>query len=253
MKIEILNAKKCISNILNLDISLLTNKKMAKIINNNLHNKVGKVYIATMSRTKKWPEIPENVKKLNVTSAQGKDNENRRDFSPMTEVKGGYRGFYNFESFWQSGKVFDHENLPENKTKDWWLKNKEPKRRYSSNSPISKKIKIKNVKVKYSKWKEFPDEKMGYIESRKKVYVPFYFDYMKDKEMAKKWKIRVNNGENVVIYDYDGPKTKNGYPDCHEVSLEYLKEKINDPQFPFGHGYVVAAWLLNIKPEEYII
>ena len=64
----------------------------------------GKVYIASMNLRGSWAQAPENSVKLNVTSAQGKVNKNRRDFSPMTFVEGGYEGFCNFEAFWQSKK-----------------------------------------------------------------------------------------------------------------------------------------------------
>jgi len=42
---------------------------------------------------------------INVTSAQGKENPNRKAFSPMTEIEGGYKGYYCFENYWQAGKV----------------------------------------------------------------------------------------------------------------------------------------------------
>ena len=37
-----------------------------------------------------------------------------------------------------------------------------------------------------------------------------------------------------------------------EVNIGNLRNKINDPKFPFGHGYVVAAALLDIEPKDYI-
>ena len=52
----------------------------------------GKVYIASMKMRGKWAERPENTKIINVTSAQGKNNLFRRDFSPMTGKE--YKGFY---------------------------------------------------------------------------------------------------------------------------------------------------------------
>jgi len=36
------------------------------------------------------------------------------------------------------------------------------------------------------------------------------------------------------------------------VTKEMLKEKLNDPSFPFGHGYVVAAAILGLTPEDYV-
>jgi len=47
------------------------------------------------------------------------------------------------------------------------------------------------------------------------------------------WK-KVENGKNVVVYDFDGPRN-DGSVTCLEVSLEMLQEKINDTRHPFGN------------------
>ena len=203
--------------------------------------KPGKVYIASMNLRGKWANAPKDAIKVNVTSAQGKNNKNRRDFSPMTFIPSLYKGYANFESFWQSGKVF--EGIDVKKVKNFWKNVSEktgPKRRFPGS---------KGIKVLYSK---FNGEKMDYITSRKKVYVPLYFDLMKHKEMALFWKKEVENGNDVVVYDFDGPRLDNGEVTCIEITIDKLKQKINDTRFPFGHGYVVAAYLKNIYPDEYI-
>ena len=66
---------------------------------------VGKIYIASMNMRGKWADPIVDSVKLNVTSAQGKNNKNRLDFSPMTKIDDGYKGYWNFEHYWQSGKV----------------------------------------------------------------------------------------------------------------------------------------------------
>jgi len=203
----------------------------------------GTVYIASMNLRGTHATVPVGAKKLNVTSAQGRANPNRRDFSPMTESH--YKGFdgteyYNFEAFWQSGKVFD--GIPEAKTKAYWRTIQEPKRRYPGS---------KGIPVRYSTWAG-NDERMDYITSRKRVYVPLYHELMKDTEMANEWRERVQNGQDVVIYDFDGPRLPEGSVTCIEVTLASLKEKIEDGRFPFGHGYVVAAYLANIPIDQFI-
>ena len=225
----------------------------------------GKVYICTMKRglARPKPDTDEKFLSLNVTSAQATENEDRRDFSPMTEIPGGYRGFWNFEHFWQSGKV--HTGFDDNYIKSVWKSLKEPTR-YFPISEIKKYCKKNKIaiptkdseireffmkKLTHSSWDGF-DEKMDWVTSRKKVYAPLYFEYMKDKPSALKWKKLREDGKNIVVYDFDGPKDKDGNGICLEVTLETLREQINNTRFSFGHGYIVAGWLLGIRPEEYI-
>lgn len=201
----------------------------------------GKVFIASMNLRGEWASAPAGTVKVNVTSAQGLTNKNRRDFSPMTHIEGGYEGFWNFEAFWQSGKVF--EGIEEKKVKTFWRKISEPKRRYPGS---------KGKKVLYARFEHEPEEKMDYVTSRKKVYIPRYFDLMKNREMSLYWKKQVEEGKDIVVYDFDGPRNMDGGVRCEEVTKELLIEKSNDTRFPFGHGYIVAAWLKGMCPEEYM-
>ena len=93
---------------------------------------------------------------------------------------------------------------------------------------------------------------MDYITSRKKVYIPEYYELIKDKEMIIYWKNKLNAGYNLTIYDFDGPRTNNGNVLCLELTKELLIEKINDTIFPFGHGYIVGACIADIYPNLYI-
>lgn len=202
----------------------------------------GKVFIASMNMRGEWAQpLDPNTVKLNVTSAQGKTSKNRRDFSPMTEIEGGYNGFWNFESYWQSGKVF--ESVPYEKTREWWLKLKEPKRRYPNS---------KGKKILCAKWVEFPDETMDYVTSRKKVYIPLYWDLVKDREMIAYYRELLLSGKNITVYDFDGVRDDNGRPICRELTRELLREKVNDVRFPFGHGFIVGALISGISFEEFI-
>ena len=88
---------------------------------------------------------------------------------------------------------------------------------------------------------------MDYVTSRKNIYIPEYYNLIKDKEHIEYWKKSLNEGNNLVIYDFDGPRTKDGNTLCLELTKELLTEKINDTQFPFGHGYIVAACIGGIN------
>lgn len=103
------------------------------------------------------------------------------------------------------------------------------------------------------------DEKLNYIESRKRIYLPVYCDLVKKCEKFRELRERLENGENILIAEVDGP---------HQESLEYYKEKygvgddfiekdtmivneeniqimLNDDKHPFGHGYCLAMALLD--------
>ena len=150
----------------------------------------------------------------------------------MTPIVGGYNGFWNFESYWQSGKVF--EGIPRETTLAYWQKLKEPKRRYPGS---------KGKTVLYA---EFDGEHYGYVDSRKQIYVPKYYDLIKDKASLKHYNWLLNNGKNIVVYDFDGPRSANGGVQCLPVSLQLYMDKINDVTFPFGHGYVVAGAIAGL-------
>lgn len=213
----------------------------------------GKIYIASMNMRGKWAEpICDNPIKINVTSSQAKTSKNRVTFSPMQEIIGGYKGYYCFENYWQSGKVY--ENIPIITTKKWWKELEQPKRRYPNS---------KGKKVLYAVFDGYNDDnddddnsynlkKMDYITSRKKVYVPEYYNLIKDKELIGSWKVKLESGSNLVIYDFDGPRLKDGSVSCVELNEDLLKEKINDPTVPFGHGYIVGATIANINPTKYL-
>ena len=93
-------------------------KKEVEVVKEDKEKKErGKVYIASMNlRGARGVKLDPESLNLNVTSAQAKLSLDRRDFSPMTPIEGGYKGYWNFESRWQSGKIF--EGLDEKVVKD---------------------------------------------------------------------------------------------------------------------------------------
>lgn len=157
----------------------------------------------------------------------------------MTPIEGGYKGYWNFESYWQSGKVY--EDIPIETTKKWWKELKEPKRRYPNS---------KGKKVLYAIF-DNNNEKLDYVPSRKLVYVPEYYELIKNKERLAYWQKQLKEGKNLIVYDFDGPRTTNGNVTCLEVTKELLIEKINNTQFPFGHGYIVAGTIAGFTPDMY--
>ena len=200
----------------------------------------GKVYIASMNLRGTWATSPPNTKKVNVTSAQRKDHKFRLAFSPMTPIQNKYKGYYCFENYWQSGKRY--QDIDSKKITDWWKKQNKGRRRYPDG---------KGKQVLYAKFSHI-NENLGYIESRKQVYVPEYFNLIKNNPVLIELKKELSNGKNLVVYDFDGIRNDDGTPTCKKVTLELLKDKMLDTRYPFGHGYVVAAAILGINPEAYI-
>ncbi len=100
---------------------------------------------------------------------------------------------------------------------------------------------------------------LDYIQARKAIYLPVYCDMVKKETQFIELKKRLENGEKLLIIEVDGP---------HQECLDYYREKygvdedfienytmlvneenirimLNDPKFPFGHGYCLAMALLD--------
>ena len=201
---------------------------------------MSKIYIASMNLRGNWADCPDNTTKINVTSAQRKHSIYRIAFSPMTPILNKYKGFYCFENYWQSGKRY--QDIDDNDVINWWKNQNKGRRKYP---------KGKGKKVLYAKFPHL-NNNLGYIESRKQVYIPEYYDLIKNNVVLKDLKKRFNNGESFTVYDFDGVRNDEGHPICEEVTLDFLRDKVNDTRTPFGHGYVVAASILGLNPNNYI-
>ncbi len=200
----------------------------------------GKVWIAAMNMRGVRAEAvdPASVR-VNVTSAQAKLNKHRLAFSPMTPIKGGYKGYWNFESYWQSGKKF--KGVPIERSRAWWRAQEVPRRRFPG---------AKTRVVEHAEFEGHP-KPLGYVESRKRVYVPEYAALIERRAELKELQELVAAGTSVTVYDFDGPRSpEDGAPLCLEVTRELLVNKLHDTQYPFGHGYIVAAKIAKIIFNE---
>ena len=200
----------------------------------------GRVYVASMNMRGAWAPRPEGATTVNVTSAQAKAGAYRLDFSPMSLP--GFdeeKKYHCFENAWQSLK--EHEGVPFTTSQDWWQKQTKGKRRYPGG------------KGKRVLWARFGGEQLGYVASRKTVYVPEYHKKMRGTASFQDLRCRVEQGEDVVVMDFDGPRTPAGGVACALLTLELLRDKIEDVATPFGHGYVVAAGLAGISVADYVL
>jgi hypothetical protein len=92
---------------------------------------------------------------------------------------------------------------------------------------------------------------MDYISSRKLVYVPQYAKLIENSEALGYWRTQLQMGQNIIVYDFDGPRLEDGDVTSELCSLQLLRTKINDTRHPFGHGYVVAALLMGIDVRHF--
>lgn len=104
-------------------------------------------------------------------------------------------------------------------------------------------------------------EKLNYVEARKQIYFKEYEKLVKQHPTFIKLQKMLAKGINLLIIEIDGP---------HQESLNYYKEKyhvdeyfiqqdtmlmnqdnldivLNDVKHAFGHGYCLAACLLNLN------
>lgn len=83
------------------------------------------------------------------------------------------------------------------------------------------------------------DELIGYLDSRKIIYCPQYGSAVSKTDAFQKLQAMVMNGTNVQLFEYDVPKIP------IVVTEAVIRNAINDEKHPFGHGYVLAALLLD--------
>lgn len=195
----------------------------------------GKIYIASMVMRGDWAPRPIGSKVINVTSMQKKSSQFRIDFSPMHLEE--YKGYACFENYWQGGKVY--EGIDPEVSHFWWLKQITGKRKYPAG---------KGHRVLYGIYED--NVARDYLSARKNIYVKNYFELVKDRNSIDICRQYLDNGIDITIYDFDGPKTESGEITCLELDDTVLGDKLNDTSYPFGHGYVVGAILLGLSVEE---
>lgn len=206
----------------------------------------GRVFIAGKKFRGPHAPTPPDATKRDVTSAQPQNSIYRKDFSPMTPCI--TKGYNNFEAYWQSRKRYKKDGRPVSNAKAkkidaWWKKQTTPKRRCAIAHPRN------GYTVSHAEDEE--GAHYGYIESRKKLYVPQYLEMIKGREALVKCKKFRDEGKDQVFMDFDGPKDAEGKDTCVEVTVETLRQYMQDTRFPFGHGFVVAAEVAGINHALY--
>lgn len=199
------------------------------------------IYVCSFKRRHKFPERPHGSIRLNVTSQARKNSLDRITFSPMSSPVA-HRGFLCFENWYQSLKRY--AGLDPAKIEAWWRKQTRPRRRCTLGT---------GRQLTHA---AFEGQKLGIVETRR-LYVTEYLNHISDASKLDRvghWiTTAASPGPPIVVTDYDGPHDPvDGSTQCLEVSVPLLRQKFFDVSKSFGHGYVVAAMLAGIQPEDYM-
>lgn len=167
-------------------------------------------------------------------------------------------------SQWDKTIIWDHpsevhigkDGQPTDAYWDW--RKKGFKNKYPVRYPVGRSKKntvngsIYKINGKYRKF--------GYVKARKRIYIPEYTNSVRKEEQFKELKNRLKKGQNLLIIDVDGPhyESMEYYNETYDIPVkiydnhtvkvteENLNFLLNEPKHPFGHGYCLAAALLNI-------
>lgn len=102
---------------------------------------------------------------------------------------------------------------------------------------------------------------LNYLEARREIYLPLYVEAVKKHPEFIKLKKRLENGENLIILEVDGPhyESLNYYKRTYDVNEDFITENstilttqinleimLDDTKHRFGHGYCLAGALLDL-------
>ena len=247
----------------------LNNNSLASggLINNNLYlsDKILsnlRIGSSRKPRTSEKDAKYKDYKNVNVTSVVGSSfSPLKGETYPITTFDG--LVYQNFENWWQSSKIYPdlnhykNENLTEEffEWRKQWSKEKQGCRILRCNKNLKKCLKSTSKSLRQLCYKPIAayhdGEIVDYITSRD-FYLREYINVIKNKKYFNDLYERVKNGEKIMILDLDGPLL-DLYPEGREVSWNMIQEAMNDPKYPFGHGYVICCLLLLLCTEELLI
>ena len=175
-------------------------------------------------------KVPDSFTVLNVTSRSKNWGKNLSPFflGPI-ETKNGTS--QNVENAWQFSKVYREHTYesPRNKllipTNDWhdWM-NSGFQDTYAHRYPMGKgKIPVFSF---------YESKRMGYVEARKKIYIPLYLQGLRNSDYYIQFIDFVRDNKNIAFIDFDV------YNNIE--SKETLEEIKNNPKKRYGHGFVLA-------------
>lgn len=97
----------------------------------------------------------------------------------------------------------------------------------------------RGAKPEYSWWN---GEKLGYIEARKRIYIPLYSEAVDQTEAFQELQKFHDQEENIWLWDFDGYNHR-------ELNMSW-NEVINNETRKMGHAFVLAMMLEGYLAEE---
>ena len=88
-------------------------------------------------------------------------------------------------------------------------------------------------------------DKMPYKEARKRMYMPWYEETVKETAAYKDLKARHMSGQNLLLLEFDGLDRFNE-DENRDLTRDMLIRLLDDDSRPFGHGLVLACCLLDM-------
>lgn len=145
----------------------------------------------------------------------------------------------NFENAWQYAKVYQcHADDTGQPTPEYWTWAEEG----WANPKAVRYPMGRGAKPLYSLWNQ---ERLGYIEARKRIYAPLYAKLVQETDSFQRLKDLVDSSELVVLRDFDGYD--------HEAMGLTLSEVLNLPSRKMGHAFVLKMLLTADECLEQLI
>lgn len=181
-----------------------------------------------------WGPKDKSPKDIEVINTTSRSINWSRGLSPFflgpCELYGDYVAS-NVENAWQFCKVYsefvDSQQNPTQDYFEWAIR--------GWSNPLAIRYPMgKGRKPLYSMW---DGQKLGYIEARKRIYVPIYAKALVESEAYKKLKELYKKKKEIHLWDFDG--------------YDYIgrkmtfKDVINNSEQSMGHAFVIANLLMK--------
>lgn len=174
---------------------------------------------------------------LAINTTSGASEEWQRELSPFN--LGPCRLYDDFRSIrlenaWQYAKLYAvHADTHGNPTEDYWTW----ARKGWNNSKAVRYPMGRGARPLCSWW---DGEKLGYIEARKRIYVPLYAEAVVRTTGWKRLRALYDTEPLLVLRDFDGYD--------HALLGRSLRDVLQDPTRKMGHAFVLAMLLSGDLP-----